>query len=181
VDHEDWRYANIRAKVGAFYWPISLLSFHLTPTAVVFLGLSPLYGLLSGRVGGPVLVNDSRLFAASAVVAAGAIALQTVADNQLAHFRKNRTQGAVLESGVWAYSRHPNYFGEFLFWAGVLGMGLTAGVERWMCASVPVIFSFFRFASVPLMDERMLQRRPEYAATTRRVSAFVPWFRAGGR
>ncbi len=157
---------------------MSLLSLHLTPTCVVFLALSPLYPLLSGHAGSFKIPLDSNIwFAASAIVTVSAICLQTAADSQLNSFRKQHKMEDVLESGVWAYSRHPNYFGEFAFWTGVCGMGLSAGIEPWMAAGVAVVASFFRFASIPLMDTRMLQRRPRYAATMKRVSAFVPWFR----
>eukprot|EP00047_Mylnosiga_fluctuans_P006393 m.246622 g.246622 ORF g.246622 m.246622 type:complete len:295 (+) comp15116_c0_seq1:30-914(+) len=177
VANEDWRYADIRAKTGRAYWLASLFSLHLTPTATVFLAMSPLYPVISGHAG-PLRIDWPYLFPVSAAISAVAIVLQTAADKQLHDFRKTAKSNAILERGVWAYSRHPNYFGEFLFWAGVCGMGLSAGVERWMAAGAAVVFAFFRFASIPLMDARMLARRPQYGATMRRVSAFVPWFRS---
>lgn len=140
--------------------------------------MSPLYPLLSGDTGPWKVPHEQYWFIGSAIVTAAAICLQTAADNQLHHFRQHHSAEEVLETGVWAYSRHPNYFGEFAFWTGVCGLGLSAGVQPWMCTGVVVVASFFRLASIPLMDARMLQRRPRYAATIKRVSAFVPWFRA---
>jgi steroid 5-alpha reductase family enzyme len=155
--HEDFRYVEIRRRTGRGYWPSSLLTIHLFPTAWVFLGLLPLY---------PALALPSRplgwLDAAAAAVTGGAVLIEAVADLQLRRFLSTRTDpAAVLERGLWAISRHPNYLGEVLFWWGLWLFGLAADPGWWWTIAGPLaITALFTFVSVPWMDRRMAERHP---------------------
>lgn len=170
--HEDWRYAGMRSK-GRAYWPISFVGFHLMPTLVVFLGCFGLY---------PALVAPARPLGALDLLAAGvavaAVALEAVADAQLHRFCAEKQPGEILSRGLWRLSRHPNYFGEVLFWWGVWLLGVAADPRAagWTLAGPAAMTGLFVFISVPLLDKRSLERRPGYAEHMRRVSALVPWF-----
>jgi steroid 5-alpha reductase family enzyme len=169
--HEDWRYAGYR-RAGAAYWPISLFGFHLMPTALVFLGCLPLLPALSagGRPFGALDV-------AAAVVTAAAIAIEGLADRKLARFLRQARPGQILDSGLWALSRHPNYFGEVLFWWGLWLFGLAAAPAwAWTVAGPAAITALFLGISIPMMDRHLLEHRPHYAEHRRLRSAFVPWF-----
>jgi len=170
--HEDWRYVDLRAKTGRLYWAVSLFGLHLFPTVLVCLGCLALL---------PALVTGVRplgaLDAAAAVVTAGAVAIEGVADAQLRAFRQRAEPGAIMAEGLWAYSRHPNYFGEIMFWWGLLGFALAADQGAWWAgAGALSITALFVFASVPMLDKRSLARRPAYAEHMKRVSAIVPWW-----
>jgi steroid 5-alpha reductase family enzyme len=169
---EDFRYVEIRARTGRLYWPASLVSIHLMPTAWVFLGLLPTWPALSGA-GRPPGVLD----AVAALVTAGAIAVETVADLQLRRFvRTRREPGAVLDTGLWRWSRHPNYFGEVAFWWGLWIFGVSADPSwAWTAVGPAAITLLFVLVSVPWMDRRMLARHPEWAGHVRSTSALVPW------
>jgi steroid 5-alpha reductase family enzyme len=177
VADEDFRYQEIRERTGRWYWPASFLSIHLMPTAWVFLGLLPLY---------PAMARPAPGFGALDVLAtavtASAIAVEAVADVQLRRFLRTRRDGeAVLHSGLWALSRHPNYFGEVLFWWGVFLYGLAAAPSWWWTAIGPLsITLLFVLVSVPWMDRRMLSRHPAWAEQLRRTSSLVPWPRRTG-
>ncbi len=169
---EDFRYVEIRGKTGRLYWPASLVSIHLMPTAWVFLGMLSTYPALSGP-GRPVGALDLLALA----VTAGAIAVEALSDLQLRRFlRARRDPAAVLDTGLWALSRHPNYLGEVLFWWGLFLFGLAAD-PRWAWTAVgPVsITLLFVLVSVPWMDRRMLSRHPEWAGHLRSTSALFPW------
>jgi steroid 5-alpha reductase family enzyme len=169
---EDFRYVEIRGKTGRLYWPASLVSIHLMPTAWVFLGMLPTFPALSGP-GRPVGALDLLALA----VTAGAIAVEAASDLQLRRFlRARRDPAAVLDTGLWALSRHPNYLGEVLFWWGLFLFGLAAD-PRWAWTAVgPVsITLLFVLVSVPWMDRRMLSRHPEWAEHLRSTSALFPW------
>lgn len=172
LEHEDWRYTDFRNQYGSRYWLIDLSGIHVFPTVMVFLGCLPLY---------PVLSSGTRVFNAldilAAAVTAAAITIETIADQQLWRFLDAAHEpGAILSSGLWAYSRHPNYFGEILFWWGLFLFGLAADPSYWwtVVGAVAMVLMFV-FASVPMIDRRSLARRPGYAEHMAKVSAIVPW------
>src|SRR5262245_40422810 len=170
LGHEDWRYVDLRDQTGPYYWPVSLLGLHGFPTLQVFLGCLPLW---------PALHTGEHPFGALDVVAAilttGAIAIEATADAQLHAFRASAPPGSTLTTGLWAWSRHPNYFGEVTFWWGLFAFGLAADPTAWWtgCGAL-AITTMFVFVSVPLLDRRMLARRPDYAVRMATVRALVP-------
>ncbi len=174
--HEDWRYVDLREGSGRAWWAVSFSGIHLFPTVVVFLGLLPLY---------PALAAGSRplglLDALAVLVAGGGILLETVADQQLNAFvRSGRARGATLQTGLWARMRHPNYLGENLFWWGLWLFGLAADPAWWWTGIGAVAITvMFLTASIPMIDERMLARRPDYADYKARVPALLPRLRRG--
>ncbi len=169
---EDFRYVDLRRRTGRAYWLVSLLGIHLLPTVWVFLGLLPAY---------VALVGPERPFGAldavATVVTAAAIAVEGVADLQLRLFRTGRrAPEAALTTGLWAWSRHPNYFGEVLFWWGLFLFGLAARpAAAWTVIGPGAITLLFACVSVPMMDRRMAARHPGWTEHARRTSALVPW------
>ena len=173
LGHEDWRYVGVREKTGRLYWPASFLALHLMPTVMVYLGCLSLYVALSAG-SRPFGVLDG----VAAVVTATAIWIEARADKELHRFvASGRSRGAVLSSGLWAYSRHPNYFGEILFWWGLLLFALAASPSHlWVVIGPVAITTLFAFVSIPLIEKRMLHRRgPAHAERVKRVSALIPW------
>ncbi len=174
LDHEDWRYRDIKEKTGRLYWPVSFVGIHMMPTLWVFFGCLPLY---------PALMFGSRPFGPLDVIAAlitfGAIRLEAEADKQLVAFRASGPPPeAVLDTGVWAWSRHPNYFGEMSFWWGLWLFGFAADPYswRWTILGAVSITLMFRFVSLPLIERRMAEKRPStFADVQQRVSLVVPW------
>ncbi len=169
LGHEDWRYVDIRSKTGRA-WPVaSLAGIHFFPTFIVFLGLLPVYSAMTSPA--PLGLLDFLAF----VVAVGATVIEAVADEQLrAHVRQRRSHEEILATGLWAYSRHPNYFGENSFWWGLALFGLAAEPHLWSIAGAVAMTAMFVFVSVPLLDERSAARRPGYREHMKRVSAIVP-------
>ena len=172
---EDFRYAEIRATTGRLYWPASLFSIHLLPTAWVFLGL---------LAGWPALGTEGRppglLDALALVVTASGIGVEAVSDSQLRRFlRSQRDPSAVLDTGLWRLSRHPNYFGEITFWWGLWLFGVAADPGwAWSLIGPFSITLLFVLVSIPWMDRRMLSRHPAWAERMA-TSGLVPWPRRG--
>jgi steroid 5-alpha reductase family enzyme len=167
---EDFRYVEIRAKTGRAYWPASLASIHLLPTAWVFLGLVPVFPALTRP--GFVLLD-----VAAALVTALAIAIETIADHQLRRYlRSPHDQGGILDSGLWSLCRHPNYLGEILFWWGLFLFGMAAD-PGWIGSIIGplAITLLFVLVSVPWMDRRMLSRHRAWAEHMKRTPAILPW------
>jgi len=167
---EDFRYVEIRGKTGRAYWPASFVAIHLMPTAWVFLGLLPIFPALD-RPG------FAMLDVAAILVTALAIAIETIADHQLRRYlRSPHDEGGVLDSGVWALCRHPNYLGEILFWWGLFLFGMAADPHWALSIIGPLsITLLFVFVSVPWMDRRMLSRHPVWAEHRKKVPALLPW------
>ncbi len=173
LSHEDWRYTDFRTQFGRNYWMIDLGGIHVFPTIQVFLGSLPLFPALR-IVDQPFGIIDGLALA----VGVAAVVIETVADQQLWGFLAQRKPGDILQSGLWAYSRHPNYFGEILFWWSLFLFGVAADPAWWWTGVGAVAISLmFHFASVPMIDKRSVERRPGYAELMQRVSAIVPWFR----
>lgn len=172
LHHEDWRYALVRQKSGksAAIW-VDLFGIHLFPTVQVFLGCLPIYAVMT--LGQAPL---GWLDALAVVVTLGSIGIETLADLQLHAFIAKRQEGAFIRSGLWSWSRHPNYFGELGFWWGLMLFGLACAPAQawWIALGALAMTAMFWFASIPLMDRRSVERRPAYAAYMREVSALVP-------
>ena len=169
--HEDWRYADYR-RFGAAYWPVSFAGFHLLPTIIVFLGCLALWPALAA--GGHAF---GALDAVAAAVTAVAIALETTADRQLVRFLRTAGAQRVMDRGLWSLSRHPNYFGEVLFWWGLWLFGLAASPAWWWTVVGPLAMTaLFLGISVPMMERHLAARHPGYGEQARRRSAFLPWF-----
>jgi steroid 5-alpha reductase family enzyme len=149
-----------------------LVGIHLLPTLQVFVGMLPVYAVycLGEEAFGWL---DMVAFA----VTAGAITLQMIADFQLHAFIKQRKEGDQLETGLWGWSRHPNYFGELGFWFGLFLFGLAAYPQGWywLGAGIVMMSLMFLFASIPMMEQRSLQRRPQYQEIINSVSMLLPW------
>jgi steroid 5-alpha reductase family enzyme len=173
LDHEDWRYVNIQAKTGALYWPASFFGIHLMPTLWVFLALLPVFVVMTRGLE-PFGYIDILAFA----VTLGAIWLEARADKELMHFRASKPgPEEFLQTGVWSWSRHPNYLGEMGFWWGLWLFGMAADPSAWWTIVGPVgITLMFRFVSLPMIETRMAERRPAFAEYATRSSLVLPRF-----
>jgi len=171
--HEDWRYVDLRARTGRAYWLVSFLGIHLAPAAVLLLATAPVAVALATGTHplGP-------LDAVATLVTGGAIAIEATANAQLRRHRREAPAGATCARGLWAYSRHPNYFGEMSFWWGLYLFAVAARPEvGWLVVGPLAITLMIVFVSIPLLDRCSLERRPDYARHMQRVSAVVPWIR----
>ncbi|MDA8754903.1 DUF1295 domain-containing protein [Luminiphilus sp.] len=173
LEHEDWRYGPIKTNAGKWNALADFSAIHLFPTVIVFAACLPIYAAVA---------MDARPLNALDYLAAAvtliAILIELVSDIQLHRFLTHRKPGEIMKTGLWALSRHPNYFGEWLFWAGLALFGLAAVPSAWwwVLPGAIAMLVMFLVASIPMIDKRSVERRPEYQAHMARVSGFVPWF-----
>jgi len=157
----DWgAYASIRAYFQLFLLQGLLIVVILTPATYILARSDPDLNWL-----------DALGFA---VWLAGFIT-ETVADMQMSRFKRNPSnRGKFISSGLWRYSRHPNYFGEVLLWWGLWLMACSAP-GGWMTvlgpATITVLILFV--SGIPLLEKRY-EGQAEYEAYRRRTSAFIP-------
>jgi steroid 5-alpha reductase family enzyme len=171
LHHEDWRYPMLRARAGSWELVVDLVAIHVLPTLQVFLGMLPVYVVLT-RTDRELGWWDAFAFA----VGTGSVVLSFVADLQMYRFARSRSAGESMDQGLWAWSRHPNYFGEFAFWLslGLFGVAAAPDAWWWLFAGALAMFVMFQGASIPMMERRSVQRRPGYQEVIQRVPRFVP-------
>ena len=161
--HQDWRYTMLKEKTGVLYPLVNFVGIHMVPTLVVYGCVVPaVYAIING-------LSASLGSIIFLCVSLGAATTQGVADIQMHRFRKNR-DGAFIRSGLWRYSRHPNYLGEILMWWGVALAVICAAPSAWYLAAGAVAnTALFLFVSIPLADGRQSRKDgfAEYKAQTR--------------
>jgi len=166
---EDHRYQAIRARnEPGFAWKSLYLVFGLQAVLAFIVSL-PLYAAMTSSA--PLALLD---LAGAALVAAGVL-VESIADAQLADFRDDpANRGGVMDRGLWRYSRHPNYFGEFCVWWGFYLLALAAG--GWWAIASPLLMSvlLMRVSGVTLLEKDITSRRPGYAGYVAQTNAFFP-------
>lgn len=111
----------------------------------------------------------------AALMFAGVL-FEALADWQLAAFkRRPDSRGRVLDTGLWAWSRHPNYFGEACVWSGFGLIGVAAGSLWSLLAPLVMIALLLKVSGVSLLEKDIAERRPAYRDYSARTSVFVPW------
>jgi steroid 5-alpha reductase family enzyme len=170
---EDPRYrAMRRVHPDTFWWRSLFTVFWLQGAILWFVSLPVLVAALDGehaRVS-PTDIAGAGLFFVG-------LAFETVGDAQLRRFRANpANRGQVLETGLWRYTRHPNYFGDALLWWGLFLIATSAS-RGWMTIASPIVMTLLllRVSGVTLLEEGLKASKPGYADYIRRTSSFIPW------
>lgn len=100
---------------------------------------------------------------------------ESVGDYQMAQFKaRPESKGQVMKEGLWRYTRHPNYFGDFCVWWGLFLV--AANANSWWTVASPALMTFLllKVSGVALLESDIEERRPEYAEYKRRTNAFFP-------
>jgi steroid 5-alpha reductase family enzyme len=166
---EDRRYQAIRARNEPNFALKSLWLIFGFQAMLAWVISLPLAGAVAGDA--PLGLLD----ALGVVVWAVGFFFEAVGDGQLARFKSDPANaGQVMDRGLWRYTRHPNYFGDFCVWWGFYLIALSAGA--WWSIVGPLIMSFLllRFSGVRLLERDIGERRPAYAEYVRRTNAFFP-------
>lgn len=102
---------------------------------------------------------------------------ESVGDRQLKEFKsKPENKGKIMTSGLWSYTRHPNYFGEATMWWGIFTITITSVTQLWIIISPVLITTLFLFVSgVPLLEKKY-KNRPDFIEYANRTNKFFPWF-----
>ena len=140
------------------YFIVDFGSIHLIPTLCVYMALLPMIYALA--YSGNELNNLDIL---AAFLAIAAVIIQIVSDQQMYNFRKNLSEPKTMKSGLWYYSRHPNYFGEILFWFSLYVFALASNLSfAWLLIGSIIMYALIAIASVSMMDKRSLERRSDF-------------------
>jgi steroid 5-alpha reductase family enzyme len=167
---EDYRYQAMRASIGPQFWLVSLfLVFGLQGIIMNVVALPVVAGQLDTSPTGFWAVLGVALWTVG-------LLFEAVGDYQLARFKADaNNRGKVLDRGLWRYTRHPNYFGDFLVWWGIFFA--AQGQGSWWTAIGPLLMSILllRISGVALLERSLTNTKEGYADYMARTSAFFPW------
>jgi len=172
---EDARYAAMRARRPVDFTRRSLVSVFLLQAVLAWLISVP---LLAATAVGPQQASLGILDLVGVVLFALGLFFETVGDAQLARFLKDPTnRGKVLDSGLWRYTRHPNYFGDTVVWWAFLSFALAVGAWWATVGALLMTYLIVKVSGVALTDRRMGRggsAREGYAEYVARTNAFIP-------
>lgn len=169
--HEDHRYAAIRKNNQPHFWFSSLYIVFGLQALLAWIISMPLFGAIKSNAAFNYLdVLGIVLFAIGFI-------WEVSADWQLSVFKAEpHNDGKVLDTGVWRYCRHPNYFGECCVWWGFYLIALAAGAWWSIIAPLLMTLLLLKISGVALLEKDIVERRPAYLVYVRNVNAFIPWF-----
>ena len=167
---EDYRYLAWRNEWGKWFYLRSYLQVYL------------LQGFLLYLIALPVLaINDSLasplgwLDLIGLVVWLFGFLFEAVGDAQLAQFIKNPVKkGRLMQSGLWAYTRHPNYFGDVTLWWGIWLISFFSFSFLNIIGPLTITFLILKVSGIPMLEKKMAEN-PDFAEYKRRVSVFFQW------
>lgn len=168
---EDYRYRAMRKRWGQRFPLISLGTVFLLQGALMFT-VSLVVQL--GQVDDTPDVGTIGLLGVALWLVG--ITFETVGDLQLARFKADSNNaGRVLDTGLWRYTRHPNYFGDACVWWGIGLVAAESATGRWgLIGPLVMTILLVRVSGVALLEKSLKRRKPEYASYVERTSAFVP-------
>jgi steroid 5-alpha reductase family enzyme len=168
---EDPRYAELRQRGGKRFWLKSLwIVFGLQGLLIWLVSLPVQRAIARGQPLGPLDAVGILLWVIGFL-------FESIGDWQLARFKADPAHaGRVCDRGLWRYTRHPNYFGDFLVWWGLWLLSAMGGAGLWTILS-PLVMSWLllRVSGVALTERRLAERSEAYRLYMQRTSAFFPW------
>ena len=173
---EDPRYARMlgKAKAAGGYGRAALTLVFAPQALLLFLVCLPAQ---LGILASPLPIGPLAL--AGAVLWLVGMVFEAVGDAQLKAHRANPAmKGKVLDTGLWRYTRHPNYFGDACVWWGIWLVAAEAGLTVALFSLIGPLFLTFtltRWSGKPLLERGLAKTRPGYADYVQRTSGFIPW------
>jgi steroid 5-alpha reductase family enzyme len=168
---EDFRYLAWRREWGKWFYARSYAQVYLLQGALLFIVALPVLVICRSTAGAFGFLNGIGV-----CVWLFGFLFESVGDAELARFAKDPVnRGKILQSGLWRYTRHPNYFGEVVQWWGIwlMAVGVPGG---WFSVVGPLTISLLivKVSGIPMLEKKMAEN-PDFAEYKRRTSIFVPW------
>ena len=171
---EDYRYRALRKKAGARFWWVSFFQVFLFQGVLLFLIATPILVAQASVLPDNLTVFDLL----GMLVWTIGFLFETIGDWQLARFKSNpENKGKVMRTGLWAYTRHPNYFGDATLWWGFFLIALGTHSGFWSIFS-PILMTtlLLKVTGVALLEKGLAKTKPEYKEYIENTSAFFPRF-----
>lgn len=169
---EDYRYQKWREEWGKWFYVRSYFQVYILQGFLLFCIVTPV--LLINITSDSALVMSDYI--GIAIWVFGFI-FESVGDAQLAKFLSDQSnKGKLIQTGLWRYTRHPNYFGEVSMWWGiwVVASSLPYGLYT-ILGPITITFLILKVSGIPMLEKKM-EENPEFAEYKRKTSVFIPWF-----
>lgn len=152
LNHQDWRYTMLHEQTRKFYPIINFVGIHMVPTLIVYACTIPAAYMI-------IFSNEINIITIIGfIISIGAATLQLISDIQMQKYRKNRN-GNFIRTGLWKYSRHPNYLGEILMWWGIAIMSFSVFNDKiYLLVGALLNTLLFLFVSIPMADKRQSRK-----------------------
>lgn len=170
---EDFRYQEFRRNYGVKrYWWVSFFQTFLLQGILVMLVSFPLLGVHFGNTKALNLID----YLALTIWMIGFV-FEAGGDYQLARFKANpANKGKVLDTGVWRYTRHPNYFGDAAVWWAFALFSVAAGSYWQILGSIIMTLLLIKVSGVALLEKSLKDTKPQYREYIQKTPSFFPWF-----
>jgi steroid 5-alpha reductase family enzyme len=168
---EDYRYLTWRQEWGKWFYVRSYFQVYILQGVLLFLIVFPVL-LLNKNI---ETLTFGVIESLGLLIWVIGFYFEVVGDAQLSQFVKDPlNKGKLMQSGLWAYTRHPNYFGEVTMWWGIWVMTLGAPLSLLgIIGPLTITFLILKVSGIPLLEKKM-QEHPDFAEYKKRVSVFVP-------
>ena len=167
---EDYRYQAMRQKTGPKFWWTNLLTVHYLQAVIMWFVSLPLLAGLQGQAS----IRHPLVWLGFVLFAVG-FYFEAAGDWQLTRFRANEAnRGRVLDSGVWRYTRHPNYFGDACLWWGFYGIAVAADGGWTVLSPLVMTGLLLKVSGVALLEKKLVETKPQYRDYVARTSSFLP-------
>ena len=167
---QDWRYNMLKEKTKKFYPLVNFFGIHLFPTIVVYLCMLPMIDFIK--------INFTNYFSYfGIVIMLIGLLFEILSDLDIYEYHKRNKDDRrqILQTGLWKYSRHPNYFGEILFWYGVFVSLFPVDPSCWYFVIGAIVNNLmFIFISIPMQENRLKTYKFNYEKYQEETRMLIP-------
>lgn len=170
ITYIDWRYQMLKEKTKKWYFLVNLFGIHLFPTIIVFMSTLPLISYIMNKT------TFSPFDIIGYVVMLSGIFIEMFSDMDIHKYKEERkNKNEIINVGLWKVSRHPNYFGEILFWYGLMLTFTLHDLNYWYYMFAPISINLmFIFISIPLQEKRLMSYKRNYKSYKNKTRMLVP-------
>ena len=171
---EDFRYQEFRKNYGEKrYWWLSYFQVFLLQGVLILIVSLPLFGVHYGGFSGELFWLD---YIAILIWTIGFI-FEAGGDYQLYRFKKKqKNKGEILKTGLWKYTRHPNYFGDTFVWWSYAIFSVAAGGYWQIIGAIVMTLLILKVSGVALLEKTLHNTKPKYKEYVAKTNSFFPWF-----
>ena len=171
---EDFRYQEFRQNYGPKrYWWFSYFQTFLLQGILIMIISLPLLGINYNNSNGNLQILDYL----GIIIWLIGFTFETVGDFQLSNFKRDsKNKGKILHTGLWKYTRHPNYFGDSAVWWAYGIFSIAAGSYWQVIGAVIMTLLILKISGVSLLEKTLKETKPQYKEYIQKTSSFIPWF-----